>query len=174
MGILGEKDYENLGMMSHSIEMFWHVLRKTNGFWWWKCWGMILSPFIKSDGRVRMRYHSNFTVQPQYLNWVGLSRKFICISMGSLVEEVWAEATSWVWIVHLCSAQNGRWPWLGGQAHRGGAYTRVCKGKVMIDYPHTKYDDSGLSLTDVSNSVVKVYHLWRVSNFSNSRVHGHG
>ena len=42
-----------------------------------------------------MRYHSNFTVQPQYLNWVGLSRKFICVSMGSLTEEVWAKATSW-------------------------------------------------------------------------------
>ena len=32
MGILGENTYENLGMMSHSIEMFWHVLRNTNGF----------------------------------------------------------------------------------------------------------------------------------------------
>ena len=50
---------------------------------------------------------------------------------------------------HLCSAQDGRWPWLGGQAHRGGAYTRVCEEKVMIDYPHTKYDDLGLSLIDV-------------------------
>ena len=44
----------------------------------------------------------------------------------------------------------------------------------MFDYLHTKYDDSGLSLTDVSNFVVKVYHLCRVSNYSNSRVHGHG
>ena len=42
-----------------------------------------------------MRYHSNFTVQPQYLNWVRLSRKFICISISSLAGEVWAEATSW-------------------------------------------------------------------------------
>ena len=31
----------------------------------------------------------------------------------------------------------------------------MCKGKVMFDYLHTKYDDSGLSLTDVSNLVVK-------------------
>ena len=62
-------------------------------------------------------------------------------------------------VVHLCSAQDGKWPWLGGQAHRRGAYTRVCKGKVMNDYPHTQYDDSRLSLTDVSNFVVKVYHL---------------
>ena len=85
---------ENLGMMSHSIEMFWHVLRNTNGLWWWKCWGMSLSPFIKTDGWVRMRYHSNFTIQPQYLNWVRLSRKFICISISSLTGEVWAEATS--------------------------------------------------------------------------------
>ena len=42
-----------------------------------------------------MRHHSNFTIQPQYLNWVTLSRKFICISMGSLAGEVWGEATSW-------------------------------------------------------------------------------
>ena len=44
----------------------------------------------------------------------------------------------------------------------------------MIDYPHTKYDDSGLSVTDVSNFMVNVYHLYRVSNYSNSRVHNHG
>ena len=35
----------------------------------------------------------------------------------------------------------------------------------MIDYPHTKYDDSGLSLTDVSKFVVKVYHLWKVPDY---------
>ena len=77
-------------------------------------------------------------------------------------------------VVHLCSSQDDRWSWLGGHAHRRGAYTRVCKGKVMFDYLHTKYDDSGLSLTDVSNLVVKVYHLCRVSNYSNSRVRGYG
>ena len=32
----------------------------------------------------RTRYHSNFTVQPQYLNWVGLNWKFMCLSMSSL------------------------------------------------------------------------------------------
>ena len=77
-------------------------------------------------------------------------------------------------VVHLCSAQDDRWSWLGGHTHRRGAYTRVCKGKVMFDYLNTKYDDSGLSLTDVSNFVVKVYHLCRVSNYSNSRVRGYG
>ena len=119
-----------------------------------------------------MRYYSKFTVQPHYLNWVRLSWKFICISISSLTGEVWAEATSHH--VHLCSAQDDWWSWLGGHAHRRGAYTRVCKGKVMFDYLHTKYDDSGLSLTDVSNLVVKVYHLCRVSNYSNSRVRGYG
>lgn len=44
----------------------------------------------------------------------------------------------------------------------------------MFDYLHTKYDDSGLSLTDVLNLMVKVYHLYRVSNYSNSRVRGYG
>ena len=34
--------------------------------------------------------------------------------------------------------------------------------RLMVDYPHTKYDYSGLSLTDVSNVVVKVYNLCRV------------
>ena len=42
-------------------------------------------------------------------------------------------------IVHLCSTQYDRWSWLGGQTHRRGAYTRVCNGKVRIDYPHTEY-----------------------------------
>ena len=34
--------------------------------------------------------------------------------------------------------------------------------RLTVDYPHTKYDYSGLSLTDLSNIVVKVYHLYRV------------
>src|SRR3954464_15648892 len=33
---------------------------------------------------------------------------------------------------------------------------------------------SGLFLTDVSNVVVKVYNLCRVSNYSNSRICGYG
>ena len=33
---------------------------------------------------------------------------------------------------------------------------------LTVDYSHTTYDYSGLSLTDVSNVVVKVYHLCRV------------
>ena len=77
-------------------------------------------------------------------------------------------------VVHLCSAPDDRWSWLGGHSHRRGAYTRVCKGKVMFDYLHTKYDDSGLSPTDVSNLVVKVYHLCGVSNYSNSRIRSYG
>src|SRR3954469_9976189 len=77
-------------------------------------------------------------------------------------------------INHLCISQDDRWSWLGGQTHRGGAYTRVCNLKVRIDYPRTEYGDSGLFLTDVSNVVVKVYHLCRVSNYSNSRIRGYG
>src|SRR3954462_1721931 len=34
--------------------------------------------------------------------------------------------------------------------------------------------NSGLFLTDVSNVLVKVYNLCRVSNYSNSRVRGYG
>ena len=44
----------------------------------------------------------------------------------------------------------------------------------MVDYPHTEYDYSGLSLTDVSKVVAQVYNLCRVLNYSNSRVRGHG
>ena len=43
-----------------------------------------------------------------------------------------------------------------------------------MDYPHTEYGDSGFLLTDVSDVVVKVYHLCRVSNYSNSRIRGYG
>ena len=32
MGILGENGYENLRMMSHSTEMFWHVFPNTRWF----------------------------------------------------------------------------------------------------------------------------------------------
>ena len=32
MGILGENDYENLGMRIHSTEMFWHVLWTQDDF----------------------------------------------------------------------------------------------------------------------------------------------
>ena len=34
--------------------------------------------------------------------------------------------------------------------------------RLTADSPHTKYDYSGLYLTDVSNVVVKVYRLCRV------------
>ena len=34
--------------------------------------------------------------------------------------------------------------------------------RLMVDDPHTEYDYSGLSLTDVSNVVAKVYNLCRV------------
>ena len=49
MGLLGEKDYENLRMMSHSIEMFWHVYLNTR---WFddendKAWALAL---YKTDG----------------------------------------------------------------------------------------------------------------------------
>ena len=75
-------------------------------------------------------------------------------------------------IVHLCSTQDDSWSWLGGQTHRRGAYTRACNLKVRIDYPHIEYVESGMFLTDVLNVVVKVYHLCRVSNYSNSHVCG--
>ena len=59
MGILGENAYENLGMMSHSIKMFWTCVEKHK-------WFMMM----------------------KNLNWVRLSQKFICISISSLAGEV--------------------------------------------------------------------------------------
>ena len=66
------------------------------------------------------------------------------------------------YLKRLCSPRLADLSLLGGPAHRGGACTRVCNWKVSVDYPHTQYDYSGLSLTDVSNVVVKVYPLCRV------------
>ena len=94
--------------------------------------------------------------------WVGLNWKFMYLSMGSLwtsaigVMPKAASVEKWMsYLKCLCSSRNGGLPLLGGQTHRRGAYTRVCNWKVSVDYPHTKYDYSGLSLTDVSNVVVK-------------------
>ena len=46
-----------------------------------EAWDLTL--FYKTDGWIRMRYHSKFTVQPHYLNWVRLSWKFRCIRISS-------------------------------------------------------------------------------------------
>ena len=129
-------------------------------------------PFYKTHGWVRMWYHSNFTVQPHYSNWVGINWKCICLSRFPR-----GRGLRWgylVMIVHLCSSQNDRWSWLGGQTHRIGAYTRACNWKLGLIICILSMVNSGLFLTDVSNIVVKVYHLRRVSNYSNSRVRGYG
>ena len=77
-------------------------------------------------------------------------------------------------IVHLCSTQDdsghgweakltGEVLILGSVIERLGLIIRILS---MVN--------SGLFLTDVSNIVVKVYHLCIVSNYSNSRVRGYG
>ena len=103
--------------------------------------------------------------------WVGLNWKLIYFSMGSLWTSVMEVTPEKLPSPHLnwkhlkTPMQYPDWRmchYWGAQAHRGGACTRVCNWKVSVDYPHTKYDYSGLSLTDVSNVVVKVYPLCRV------------
>ena len=74
-------------------------------------------------------------------------------------------------IVHLCRTQDDGWeatltgevPILGRVIERLGLIIRMLS---MVN--------SGFFLTDVSNVVVKVYNLCRVSNYSNSRVRGYG
>ena len=119
-------NYGNLGMMNHSIENFEGEYDRP--------YDMVT--LTKTDGWVRMRYHSNFTVPPQYLNWVGLNWKLMYLSMGSLWTSaigVMPQAASGKdemkglsYLKYLCSSRDGGLPLLGGQAHRGGAYTRVC------------------------------------------------
>ena len=137
----------------------------------WQCF------WIKTDG---WEYAIPFQLLPYNHNtriWVGLNWKFICLSMGSLTwKRGEAEATSWKWMTYPSPMQFPGWrlSWLGGQAHRGGAYTRVCNWKVMVDYPHTMYVESGLSW--------RMYRMlwWKCTtsaegrNYSNSRVRGHG
>ena len=121
-----------------------------------------------------MRYHSNVyrtTTIPEA--WVGLDRKFIYLSIGSLAAKVWAEAT--LWRLSTCAVPKmavGRgWeakltrevPILGRVIERLGLIIRILS---MVN--------SGFLLTDVSDIVVKVYHLCRVSNYSNSRIRGYG
>ena len=91
-------------------------------------------------------------------NWVGLNWKFMYLSMGSL----WTSAIGVMprlsplknelkwrsYLKRLCSSRDGGLPLLGGQVHRRGAYTRVCNWKVMVDDPHTEYDNLGLVTPD--------------------------
>jgi hypothetical protein len=64
-------DFENFGMMSHSIERFWRWIWLVND----------LVNFIKNtDGWVRMRYHSNFTSTPTIPNMgKGLTRNLCAL-----------------------------------------------------------------------------------------------
>ena len=105
--------------------------------------------------------------------WVGLDWKFINLSMGCLAAKVWAEPTLWRFstcVVPKMTVGHG-WeakltrevPILGHVIERLGLIIHILS---LVNL--------GLFLTDVSNVVVKVYHLYRVSNYSNSRVHGHG
>ena len=88
MGILVENGYENLGMMDHSIEMFWTCVSEHQMILVMKMLRHEPYPFIKLMV-VWMRYHSNFTVQPQYPKiWVGLDWKLMYLSMGSLTAKV--------------------------------------------------------------------------------------
>ena len=88
--------------------------------------------------------------------WVGLNWKFMYHSMGSLwtsaIGVMPKAASRWLRVIKLLKmpmqSQTGRWSLLGGPAYRGGACTRVCKWKVMVDDPHTEYDNSGLVTPD--------------------------
>ena len=94
MGILGENDYENLRMMNHSIEMFWHVF--LNARWFddeiIKAWALALLQYewlSGCDTIPTLLYNHDTRI------WVGLDWNFIYLGMSSLTAKVWAEATLW-------------------------------------------------------------------------------
>ena len=178
MGTFELNDYENLGWCFIPLKCFEMT------FWRW-IWPLnVTMTWLKKLMVGRTRYHSNFIVQPQYLNWVGLNWKFAYLSMGSLqtsaIGVMLIAASSknemkWKsYLKCLCSSRDGGLPLLGGQAHRGGAYTRVYKWKVMVDCPHTVYVESGLSWRMHRMLWWKCTTSAEGRNYSNSRVRGHG
>ena len=111
------------------------------------------------------------TIIPE--SWVGLDWKFIYLSISSLTAKVWAKGTLWrlstcavpkMTVGHGWEAKlTGEVLILGRIIERLGLIIRI---QSMVN--------SRFILTDVSDIVVKVYHLCRVSNYSNSHVRGYG
>ena len=165
-------DGENLGMMSH---FQWKILKvNMTGEW--------LGEFYKNtDGWVRMRYHSNFTSTPTIPNMgKGLTRNLCALvwvpseqASSGLGWRLPLQQKNW-WEMMLiwgeCTAQALCSSWVDCGFHREaklmgrGAYTRVCKWKVMFGSPHTEYGKSGPVNPDglLQNVVAQVYDLCRV------------
>ena len=138
-----------------------------------KCWGMSLSPFPKTDGcldAIPFQLYRTTTI-PE--SWVGLDWNFIYLSISSFTAKVWDEAT--LWRLSTCAVPKmtvghgweakliGEVLILGRIIERSGLIFRILSMVTL-----------GCFLTDVSDIVVKVYLLCRVSNYSNSRVRGYG
>ena len=143
-------EFENLGMISHSIERFWRWIWLVNdlvNFYktWWLGSDAIPFQFYK--------YPHNTWI------WVRLSWKLMYFSMGSLwtsVIGVMLEAASVLvkWCEMTWNEVNVRpkpcavprltvcLHWEAKLMGRG-AYTRVCKWKVRIGSSRTAYDKSG-------------------------------
>ena len=146
----------NLGMMVHSIEWLWRWIwpREDGDFWY------------KTDGWVRMRYHSNFESTPTIPKMgTGLTRNLCALvwvpskqaSSGlgwrlPLPQKKWCDMTWMRWIVRPKPCAVPRLTvclhWEAKLMGRG-AYTRVCKWKVMVDDPRTELWLFRVILTDV-------------------------
>ena len=135
-----------------------------------EAWALAL---YKTDGcldAIPFQFYRTTTI-PE--DWVGLDWKLIYLSISSLTAKVWAEATLWRLSTYAVPKMTVGHGWeakltgevliLGRVIERLGLIIRILS---MVN--------SGLFLTDVSNVVVKVYNLCRVSNYSNSRVRGYG
>ena len=106
-------------------------------------------------------------------SWVGLDWKVIYFSISSLTVKVWAEATLWrlsTCVVPKMTVGHGWEAKLTGEVLILGRI--IERLGLIIRIPSMV--NSRFFLTDVWDIVVKVYHLCRVSNYSNSRVRGYG
>ena len=133
---------------------------------------MSLGPY-KTDGCLDAILFQLYRTTMILESWVGLDWNYIYFSISSLTAKVWAKATSWRlstcavprmtvgqgWEVKL----KGEVLILGHIIERLGFIIRILS---MVN--------SRFILTDVSDIVVKVYHLCRVSNYSNSLVRDYG
>ena len=136
-------------MMTHSIERFWRWIWLVND----------LVNFTKTDGWVRMRYHSNFASTPTIpdmgkgltrnlcaLVWVPSKQASSGLCRGLPLQKKWCDMTWMRWIVRPKPCAVPRLTvclhWEAKLMGRG-AYTRVCKWKVMVGSPHTECDKSG-------------------------------
>ena len=133
---------------------------------------MSLSPY-KTDGCMDAILFQLYRTTMIPESWVELDWKLIYFSISSLMAKVWAEATLWrlsTCAVPKMTVGHGWEATLTGEVLILGLIIERLRLIIRI----LSMVNSRFILTDVSDVVVKVYHLCRVSNYSNSHVRGYG